>query len=385
MSRRFPGKAAALLLVCLCSALLFAACGSSSSGTSTGSSAGTTSGEGAESGTDVAAAAATVKPYIGQPSAFPVTEALKEVPKGAKVAYMDCGQPTCALFWELLGPAAKTMGVEVERIKAGPAANTASAAFDSVVAKKPDAVIVTAINVELWSKQLKELQEAGIPVVTSGVTGTEPYGIESPQAAEALSDLAGSLMANYVVAEMDPKANVVIYEVPELPFAGIVVEKFTAELESICPECSVRTAQIPAAEIGSTAPSTVVSDLQAHPDTTLAVFTADEIELGLPAALQAAGIEVETLGYAAGPQNLQYLKEGKETAVLPVDLPVLVWTWLDQAAREIAGQKLTGPEAEGITDMQFLKKADVVFDPAKGWTGYPDFAERFAKLWGVGG
>jgi hypothetical protein len=24
------------------------------------------------------------------------------------------------------------------------------------------------------------------------------------------------------------------------------------------------------------------------------------------------------------------------------------------------------------------------FDPSKGWTGYPDFAQRFAKLWGVG-
>ena len=388
MSRRFLGKAAALLLMCLCSALLFAACGGSSgsSSSSTASSAGTTSGEEAEAeGGGTAAAAATVKPFIGKPSAFPVTEALKELPTGAKVAYMDCGQPICALFWELLVPAAKTMGVEVERIKAGPAANTASTGFDSVIAKKPDAVIVTAINIELWSKQLKELQEDGIPVVTSGVTGTEPYGIKSPQAAEAQSSLAGSLMANYVVAEMDPKANVVVYEVPELPFAGILDEKFTAELESICPECSVRTAQVGAAEIGSTAASTVVSDLQANPETTLAVFTTDEVEYGLPAALKAAGIEVETLGYASGPENLQYLKEGKETAALPVDLPVLVWTWLDQAAREMAGQKLTGPEAEGITDMQFLTPKDITFDPSKGWTGYPEFAERFAKLWGVGG
>jgi ribose transport system substrate-binding protein len=387
MSPRFLGKAAALLVMCLCSVLLLAACGGGSSSSSTASSTATatTSGEGAEGDAGTAAAAATVKPFIGQPSAFPVTENLKEIPKGARIAYMDCGTPVCALFWEALSPAAKTMGVEVERVKAGSAANTVSAAFDTVVAKKPDAVIVTAINVELWKSQLEELQDAEIPVVTTGITGTEPYGIESPQAAEALSELTGEQLANYVVAEMNPKANAVIYEVPELPFAKIIAEKFSEELESICAECSARTAPIPVAEIGSTAPSTVVSDLQANPETNVAVFTADEIELGLPAAVQAAGLEVETLGYAPGPQNLEYIKEGKETAGFGVDLPVLAWTLLDQAAREIVGQKLTGPEGEGITDMQFLTQKDIVFDPAKGWTGYPEFAERFAKLWGVGG
>jgi ribose transport system substrate-binding protein len=314
-----------------------------------------------------------------------VTEKLKEIPKGASISYMDCGTPVCGLFWQALAPAAKTMGVNVERVKAGSAANTVSAAFDSVIAKKPDAVIVTAINVELWKNQLEQLQEAEIPVVTTGITGTEPYGIESPQAAEALSVLTGKQLANYVVAEMNPQANAVIYEVPELPFAKIVAEKFSEELESICAECSARTVPIPVAEIGTTAPSTVVSDLQANPETNVAVFTADELELGLPAALQAAGIEVETLGYSPGPQNLEYIKEGKETAGFAVDLPVLSWTLLDQAAREIVGQKLTGPEGEGITDMQFLTQKDIAFDPAKGWTGYPEFAERFAKLWGVGG
>jgi ribose transport system substrate-binding protein len=389
MSRRFLGKAAALLLMCLCSALLFAACGgsSSSSGSSTGSSAGATSGEEAETGGggDTGAAAATVKPFIGQPSAFPVTEKLKEVPKGATVAYVDCGTPYCALFWQLLSPAAKTMGVHLERVKAGSAANTVSAAFDSVLAKKPDAVIVTAISIELWKNQLKELQEAEIPVVTTGVTGTEAYGIEGPQAAEALSELAGKLMANYVVAEMDPEADAVVYEVPELPYTKIIDEVFTEELERVCSACSVRTATISASELGSTAPTTVVSDLQANPDTSVAVFTSPETVLGLPAALQAAGIDVETLTYAATPQNLEYIKEGKQTASLEVDLPVLSWTLLDEAARGIVGQKLTGPESEGITDVQFLTQKDIAFDPSKGWTGYPNFAEMFAELWGVKG
>jgi ribose transport system substrate-binding protein len=51
----------------------------------------------------------------------------------------------------------------------------------------------------------------------------------------------------------------------------------------------------------------------------------------------------------------------------------------------MVGQELTGDEAKGISPLQFLKQEDITFDPSKGWTGYPDFAQRFAKLWGVGG
>jgi ribose transport system substrate-binding protein len=381
------------VLAVLALALVGAACGG---GSDTGSSSATeaeeaTSGgeeEGAEEeegGGGAAAAKEVVAPFIGQPSPFPVTEDLKEIPKGAKVLYAECGTPICALFYQIMAPAAQTMGIDLERVKAGSAANTVSAAFDTIVSKKPDGVIVPAISIELWKNQLKELQEAEIPVVTTGVTGTEPYGIIAPQAAEASSNLEGELMANYVVAEMNPEANAVVYEVPELPFTTIIAEKFSEELGAICSSCSARTGKISVTEIGTTAPNTVVSDLQANPDTNVAAFATGESTAGLPAALQAAGIEVETLNNSPGPTELQYVKEGKETAALGFDLPVLSWTLIDQIAREMVGQELSGPEAEGIPVLQFLTKEDLQYDVSKGWTGYPDFAERFAKLWGVGG
>jgi ribose transport system substrate-binding protein len=114
------------------------------------------------------------------------------------------------------------------------------------------------------------------------------------------------------------------------------------------------------------------------------VFTTDEIEAGFPAARQAAGLKVKTLGNTPNPTGLQYVKEGKTNAVLAVDLPVLTWVLLDQAARQMAGQALTGDEAKGLPVLQFLTQKDITFDPSKGWTGYPDFPQRFSKLWGIG-
>jgi ribose transport system substrate-binding protein len=394
------GVIAALFVLVL--ALGLAACGggSSSSSSSEGttaeeSEAGGTGGggeteeaseESEASGGGVAEAKKIVAPYIGEPSPFPVTEKLKSVPTGEEIDYVDCGTPICALFWEILQPAAQTMGVKLERVKAGSSASTVSSAFDTVIQKEPAAVIVGSISMELWSKKLEELQAKEIPVVTTGISDTEQYEIEAPQASNANSELDGKLMAAYVIAEMaGEESNTVFYETPELSFTTILAESFKSEYESLCPECSLRIAKVGVEELGNTAPNTVVSDLQANPDTNVAVFGTAEIEAGLPAALQAAGIEVETLGSSPGPAELQYLKEGKSTAVLGFDLPVLTWTLLDQAAREIAGQELTGPESEGIGVAQFLREEDVQYDVSKGWTGYPEFAEMFAELWGVKG
>jgi len=393
-------RSAILALLVFALALALAACGGGSSSSSSSSTSEAETEEPAggetepateeeaepEAGGGMAEAKEIVAPFIGKPSPFPVTEKLKEVPKGAEVDYVDCGTPICALFWEILEPAAQTMGVKLERVKAGSAANTVTAAFDTVIQKEPAAVIVGSVSMELWSKQLKELQDKKIPVVTTGISGAEEFGVESPQASNANSERSGELMAAYVLAEMaGEESNVVFYETPELSFTTIIAESFQAEFEKLCPECSVRIGQVGVAEFGNTAPNTVVSDLQANPDTNVAVFGSAEIEAGLPTALKSAGIEVETLGSSPGPAELQYLKEGKSTAVLGFDLPVLTWTLLDQAAREIAGQELTGAESEGLGVLQFLKKEDVQYDVSKGWSGYPEFAEMFAELWGVKG
>jgi ribose transport system substrate-binding protein len=315
-----------------------------------------------------------------------VSEPLKKaLPVGTKVAFMDCGTPICGLFWKLLQPAAKTMHVQLVRYDAGSAANTVAAAYNAVVAARPAAVIALAINIDLWKNQLKQLQAEHVPVVASGILGTGPYGIKDAQIAEYWSNLTGALMADYVASKYGPGSHVAFYAVPEISFTALMATAFDNQLAKVCASCSARTVQIPVAATGTTAPSMIVRDLQAHPSTNVVAFASDETEAGLPSALQLAGIKVKTLGSGPDPENLEYVKEGKETAVLAADDSVLAWTLLDQAARQIEGQPLTGDEAKGVTVIQFLTPSDIKFNPSSGWVAYPDFAQRFAKLWKVAG
>lgn len=221
--------------------------------------------------------------------------------------------------------------------------------------------------------------------MSTGIVDAADYGIESPQYAQPESERDGALLADYVTATFGSDAEIALYQVPELTFTAAVAEAFQAEIDAVCSGCSVRTVDVPVASIGNTAPNQIVSDLQANPDTTVAAFSVDEIQNGLPAALDAAGVEVETVGNGPGPTNLEDIKAGDQNAGLGVDMPVLTWTLLDQVARMITGQELTGDQAEGFTVVQLLTQEDITFDPSNGWTGYPDFAERFARLWGVEG
>ena len=114
------------------------------------------------------------------------------------------------------------------------------------------------------------------------------------------------------------------------------------------------------------------------------MFTTDEIQAGFPAAAQTAGIDdVKTARQHAEPAGTAVRQGRQDGRRARADLPVLTWVLLDQAMRQIGGQELTGDEAKGLPVLQFLRQEDITFDPSKGWTGYPDFPQRFAKLWGV--
>jgi ribose transport system substrate-binding protein len=373
---------ASTLLTAAALSVVVAACGSTASNTTNASNASASSTGGAGG---LAAAQRAVAPYIGQPSPFPATQSLKRRPVGATLDYVDCGTPTCALMYSFVQPAANTIGMKLNRILAGSSASGVQNALASVVAQKPAAMILPGLPWQLIKKQVLELKAEGVKILLSGVTGTGgQVGVVQPS--DAFFRKSGKLMADYVAAEWGPESHVAFYAVPELPFTALIDEGFTSELKAVCARCTTRTVQFPIASIGNTAPTQAVSDLQQSPNTTAVIFGTGELEAGVPAALRAAGISnVKSLSFAPGPAALEDIKNGTSTAALAYDLVIQEWTQVDQGAREIDGQSLTGPEADGLPVVQFLTQHSITFDPAKGWTGYPNFAARFAKLWGAGG
>ncbi|WP_272475668.1 sugar ABC transporter substrate-binding protein [Baekduia alba] len=355
-----------------------AACGSSSDSSTTNT------GKSGDAKVDVAAAKAFIAPLVSHPSAFPVTEPLAKRPApGTRVAFLDLGTPVAALQWTLIQSAGKAMGLDVYRVR-GQGAQGVSAALDTIVEQKPKGVIFLAADPTLFARQLTQLRKEGTTVVAGSIVNGAKFGFKTVQFGAGDAKNLGEILAAWTIARSEGKAHdVVFYTVPELDFASIESGGVKSKLKELCPACTLRVVSIPIAEVAKGASGQVVSDLQAHPDTDFAVFATDEMQLGLPAALRTAGIDVPTVGGGATPGNLQAIKDGQQDASVGSDLPILTWTMIDQLAREMGGQALSGPEAKGTIVQQVLRKQDITFDPAKGWTGYPDFAQRFVKLWGA--
>jgi ribose transport system substrate-binding protein len=329
---------------------------------------------------DKAAASSFIAPYLDKPTPFPVVTPLAKSARGKKIAVMDCGTPICALLIQLMTPAAAITGIEIVRIQTGFGADKVAEGFDTVLAGNFDGVFVLGLPGPLWERSLAKLNAAKIPVIASGVADVDPSKVGMAEAGVVSSKKNAELLAAYVVARGNP-SDVVFYETPELGFTTVMAKSFKDKLTQLCPQCSVRIATIPAATFGTSSPSVLVNDLQSHPSTKMAVFPVGEQALGLPSAMKTAGIEVDTISSSPDPQALKQIQDGKMTAGLGVDLPILVWTGIDTLARLMTGQRAEPAAVNDELVVQFLTAKDLKGDVSRGWSGYPDFVDRFKAVW----
>ncbi len=380
-----------LVLMAACCAAL-AACGSSgSSSSSTAESSGSTAAKGgsspeatSESGVDMAAAEKLTAPYTGHPTAFPVDEPLKERPPAdTTIAYLQCSSPFCALMGEQLEAATKAMGVKLNIVKAGSSVSEAQSAMSSVIAQKPDGVVIPAIEEQI-PKQLEELNEMGIPVAGGGVSDPEKYGIDINFNGAEVSEHQGRVLAAWAVEQEGAAANAVFYNTPELSFSNSEEKGFNDELKNLCASCTTRSVTLTLAEFGNKAPAHVVSDLQSNPETNVAIFGSQEGAEGLPAQLKTAGLEnIKINGTGGTPSNLQDIQAGNMTATLGVDIAPGIWAMVDGISRLVTGQPLAEGEEHGAYPAQLLEQKDLEGENIeKGFVAYPENAERFEKLWG---
>jgi ribose transport system substrate-binding protein len=384
-----------LALLCV-GALAIAGCGSSgddtsSSGSTTASGGGSTEGETGSAGSaGQKEAAAFAEKYAHKPTPFPADEPLEEAPKpGLKIAFMDCGTSVCGLIKSIAEPAVETAGGQFIDVKTGTSAATVNSAVNSLLQQEPDIILDGGVDPALWRPALEKIKAAGIPVTSTGVAELEgKYGLDEPPNAIVYGipagELFGKIQANYAYGEFGDGASYLVPSTPAIAATKVTGDTFQSEMENLCSDCKVTQLAIQPEELTTTAPATIVSALQRESDTTAVVAASDEIIEGLPPALQAAGLDTPIIGANGTPLALQYLKEGKEKATVALDFGTMVWSMVDAGLRGVQGMPPSKPEEEGIPVLQLLQPENVNFDPAKGWSGYPNFPEMFAELWKVG-
>ncbi|HUA03186.1 MAG TPA: substrate-binding domain-containing protein [Solirubrobacteraceae bacterium] len=301
---------------------------------------------------------------------------------GATLAYLQCSAVTCGVLAQVLGGVSKTLGVKLHIVSTGASVSDEVTAMNSIIASKPAIVVLPGLAAQPICAQMKQLSAQGAAVATLGMDNVSQCGVKAAINGESSAELGGRLLADWVVMQKGSKANVVFYYTPELSFSPFEQHAFQAQLTKLCPSCTARFVDLPLAGYGTSAPGTVVSDLQSHPQTNVALFVSEEAASGLPAAMKTAGLtHVLTNGWGPEPANLQDIKSGGLTGGVGVDVVTMTWEAVDAAARIATGQALTAGEQQGIPPTQLLAQKDITFNPATGFLPYPNVAQRFATLW----
>jgi ribose transport system substrate-binding protein len=326
------GGAAALL-----AAGVLAACGStSSSSASRSSSSGAGDGRTARPAV-VRAKAEFVKFHAVQPPlAIPVLP--KRPPSGLRLTLTTCPLPVCLAATNPAAAAAKLLGWKVRTIQAPYTPEGYQTAWNQALQQPTDLIAASAVVPNSFiSKQLAVVAQRKTPLVMfvppAGDTPTSNGPLLAGVVGPPQFAQDGRLMADAVIADANTGPSTVWITDPAVVIFKPAQTAFTQTVTTAGGH--VDELDVSLAGIGKTVPGQVVSYVQAHPNVKYLAFALDDLTIGVPQALKAAGAfdGVKIVSRAPQPANLAAIKAGDEWASVADDDASAGYRAIDQLAR----------------------------------------------------
>jgi len=377
------------VLLAVVATLSLAACssssssGSSSSGTaSSGSSSSSSGGLSSADQAGLAKAEALVASQTQRPTTITdTTKVTKPIPKGLTIDFIPCGSPECTLEGNIVKQAAAAVGWNTVILSNDGTPQGDKAAFTQAVRNKAAAILYTAIPASTFSSLLPQLKANGTFISTCCVTDAVGpttgigYAIDIP----AQVGPVGGSQAAWVAANSKDTADSVFVNIPAFAILASQATDYKSGMATYCPTCKVDEMDVALANL-STAPSTIVSYLRAHPSVDYVVASTDAITIGLPAAIKAAGLNnVKIVGQGATPTNIQYLHSGQEAADVAFPYYEVMYAMVNAAIQDKAGMTVApsvAPPAWLLTPQNAPNTTAQVFPVVS------TYQSQYQALWG---
>lgn len=380
-------KTTALAVAMVCALTAFVtACGSDDDESAGSTPAASTPTASAEAGGASSEAKAFLEEHISPPSAITVTEPVgKPIPSGKTLVFLTCPVPACQITVPPLREAAKALGWEFKYINSGVTPQSIQDAFKQAIRLKPDAVAaVTGTPRDVFQDQLAELAKLNIPYVECCSTNQPGDGILASIYDKSTEDFIGKVMAAWIAVDSGGKANVALVHANEFANHTLIINSLVENLKTYCPDCTTQDEVVSAGDFGTKLPAKIVGLLRANPDLNYIAFGLDDQLLGVPAALQAAGLsdKVKIVGQAPGEPNLEEISnDGIEKASVSWPAPETMWHMADIIARHFVDADLEPSIA--AAPINFLITKDTVGDIADDGSTIEGYQDQYKALWGL--
>jgi ABC-type sugar transport system substrate-binding protein len=385
---RHHPKRKILYLLCILTAVLVAAgCGSAASSTD---NAGAAKADIGVSATELAKAEQVVANDERAPSGVGVTQPLqKPPPRGKTIGLIFSGSSVPPEDLIGLQAATSLVGWHYKLFGTGTTADNFQAAFAAAMASKLSAVWVSSIDPKLWAQYGEEWNAQGIPVIDEGTPWPNSGSDFNYFPATIAGQDYSQLMDWIAVDSKGARVTVLIDDMPEIEVIHTSVLAMKARMLALCPTCTVDILTTNVADIGSTLPQEVVSALLKSPSTTYFVSLSTSFMQGVVPAIENAGLgsKVKVLVGSGGLPEQAELKAGNNP--LAADLAFSTYyqgfICVDFAIR-VMEHASTSPDYNWRYVTRIFTPSNIsnFGQPVtQYWTGLPDSAALWAKLWDV--
>ena len=376
----------AAVIAAATSALTIAACSSSSSSGTSSTSGGSTASAAATSA-GMAAAQSYQAQFLNTPTSIGISTPLNSKPVAGKLLVgLDSGLGSAKVLAQYWAQAAADIGWKYKDLISGSTPAAQQAAMNSAIQLDPAGILTSGIPNTTIASQLVLAAQKGIWVNSSADTSS-PSGAMFDISIASPAQLAqwGKMVAGYVITQSKGKAVVQDFQLTAFPILLDFDTSFVTWMHTWCPTCKVTTNAVPAASLGTSAlTSQVTSVVTRNPDTNWLIFDLGDLEIGVDAAVKAAGLTGLSIGgLTADTPNIAGLKSGAETVWTAYSLPIVAYRQVDSMARKFEGMSILSAAlpTQLITPQNV---SSLVVDSAGNYVGVADYRSQFQKLWLVG-
>jgi ribose transport system substrate-binding protein len=368
-------------------ALLLAAtaCGGSSSGGSPPSSSSSTPAASSSANSQFAGVTAEVQKNLQRPTQIGITTPLHGKPAPNKtVEWLQCAVPACVALTKPLQEATTEVGWKLKVVNAGATPETIKNAWDQAVQDKPDAVVASGFSRVLFNPELAQLKAMGIPVIDLTTADSPGNGLSAVFDYGPDYLASGKRLADYALSKDGTKVNAVMVLSSAFANLTFVGKGFQAEIKAKCPSCPVASFEVPVTSIGGDLPTRITSYFTAHPNVNWAYIGYDDMVLGVPAAMQSAGIsgKVSLLTIDNEPATQAYMKNGQDLVASDgFPGPEIMWRVVDYLLRYFNHQS-TAPSTAHNYPVWLLDGANVP-STTSSFPLVENYQAQYEQLWGL--
>lgn len=339
---------------------------------------------GAASGSfnDLEGAEALVAQYSEPPTDIPVTVPIEgEIPTGKTLYFIGCGTEYCSLEVDILQQAVDILDWKLESFETDGTPESTTEAWNQAVRDKVDYVVYSATPRSQIGDLMEQAAANGTQIVACCTVDPTDDVLDYVLGNDVQTAGLGLIMAAWVVADAaelglaDP--GVLYVDLPDFPILTALGETFESSMASYCPGCAYEKLDLGLADLGG-APDQIVSTLRANTDLKYVVLSTDSPFVGVPAALEAAGLnDIRIFGEGPTSAVLQNIVSGDQAGSMAFAIYENFFTLVDALVRIELG--LPTQEAD---PPNLILTADNIEDTSKLSPLLPDTVDRFKELWG---